>query len=877
MEPVLVSVTKLGTSTELRRQTWELLKDLRANHHLRLIDAAEEHGHRIEVTSAPPLQSLREWLVEHPANRGIVELLIRQLTPVLSSLHSRGVAHLNVRPELIYVTPGPKDPTSDLQFTLGGLEDAIPVAQDELISIGVDPLYAPPEAAGLYRHQPGPSLFAWDWWSLGRVTQEYVLGRHIIGYHLNRDVARVTAELRLRAEAMLFEKEPSGVRAGAVELMNNLDPAVDRLLRGLLTASRDGRWKQTELESWCQGREVRDRYNLPRNAHLFTWRGQAYSIAEAADYFAQEANWEEGEANLFSPPQDKTTLLAFIRGESAQASLAERLEALLAKSDLPAWKDLPLGARQTALAAAAWCVCADAGAPAALRLRGRRLDWIGLQALLNGDNAVELTPLLHALTAKPYIELVETLDAEAARSLTLLAQSAREAIEHGIQEGWILPTDSATHAELFRLAVQPPREIDSRLHALHSQFATTRTPVLGGYFASPKPERWKMLLLAYTGARAAQFLYVSHQERNLERFSELSQQGGRLAAFVFWLGLRRVLTATPWLFLPWWIVTPAWLALAAVVYLRTHDALPAGIALAGLFALRTLAHAHIRRMVRRCDPDARPWSWGDHTARCRAEAERMRPSDAGTLELPALIRRLEDLVREMSELPIDPRPGPLPTPPRFTGLWGSAGAALLAVIIGAIQFIQTLDTADALTGAPDRAAPASPSSAPASAAGQPAFVTPPPGAAPGLYEEINVGFGRRIRGPLRPWDVPPDRVGRPVTVRRREPASADQRAQAMIDGERVLRPYPSKGIDAVIAVRVPAESRQDVGLMLFDAKMRSLVDQDVHVVDGLPDEGVWTRLGSRTVVYLSPPPPPPPQPTPPAATETVPLPELPPN
>jgi len=62
----------------------------------------------------------------------------------------------------------------------------------------------------------------------------------------------------------------------------------------------------------------------------------------------------------------------------------------------------------------------------------------------------------------------------------------------------------------------------------------------------------------------------------------------------------------------------------------------------------------------------------------------------------------------------------------------------------------------------DTAAPASPSSVSASTAGQPAFVAPPPGAAPGLYEEINSGFGRRLRGPLRPWDVPPDRIGRPV-------------------------------------------------------------------------------------------------------------------
>jgi serine/threonine protein kinase len=806
MEPVILTVGPSTSSLELRRQVWVLLQDLPRDNALSLLEASEEEGLRIEVTPAPPLQDLRDWLVEHPADKATVERLVRQLAPVLTGMHSRGVAHLNIRPETIYVTPGVEGPT----FTLGGLSDSIPVAQDHLIDANVDPLYAPPEAAGLFRHEPGAGLFAWDWWSLGRVLQEYVQGRHIIGHHLTRDLSRMAADIGQRAEAMLFEREPAGVRAGAVELMKGLDPSVEQLLRGLLTASRDGRWKSAEVESWSHGRPVRDRYSLPRNARLFVWRGQSYSIAEAADYFAQESNWDEGEANLFSPPSDKTTLLSFIRGERVHSALAERLEAVLAKSDLPAWQDLPVAARRTALAAAAWCVCADNGPPASLRLKGRRLDWIGIQSWVNSDAAVELTPLFHALTAQPYIELVETLDGEAARSLTLLAQGAREAIAHGVHEGWIKAGDHAVHAGIFRLAVQPARDLEARWHALQGRYATTRTPVLSGYFNAPKPERWKLLLVIHTGDHAAEFLYVSHAERNLERYTELGRQGHQLAAFVFWLGLRRTLAAAPWLFLPWWLVAPAWIAFAGTMYFKTHDTLVPLVALAGILALRALAQAHIARLVHRCDPEARPWSWADHAGRCKAEAARVRPSDAGTNDLPSLIARFHALVREMADLPLDHRPGPLPPQPRFAGLWGSAAAGLLVVLIGVVQLVTSGGgsvPAEAAASPAPSAPPAGEKADPTGVAGRIAPVTAPPGLPPGVYEEINDGFGRRLRGPLLAWEVPAGRVGRPVVVQQQLPASVDQRALAVIHGKRALLPFPSTGIDAVIAVRVPTGVR----------------------------------------------------------------------
>lgn len=856
MEPMIVRVAPIDPAIELRRQVWVLLQDLNSENALPLIEATEEDGHRFEVTAAPPPTTLREWLATHHADPHAIEQAVRQLTPVITELHLRGLAHLNLRPETIYVTPG----TQGLTFEIGGLEDATPIDQGELVSVGVDPFYAPPEAAGLFLHEPGTGLGAWDWWSLGRVLQEFLLGRHVLGFHLNRDVSRITPELRLRAEALLTEKDPAGVRAGAVELMSKLDPGVERLLRGLLTGLREGRWRSREVKRWLDGSRSPDRYDLPRQAHLFVWKDEAFTVAEAAELFAQEENWDDGEVNLFSPPEDSTTLVSFLAREPTQTAVAERLRAVLAKVDLPAWKGLPLEVRRTALAAAAWCVLSDAGAPAKLRLRGRRLDWIGLHALVDAAPAEAIAPLLKALTSKPYIELVDTLDAEAARSLTLLAQSGREAINQAVDAGWLEPDDLAAQGEIMHLAVMPAREVDARLQALRSTYAITRTPVLDAHFSAPKPERWKVLLLVHTGRRPDRFLYVSHAEYNLERHQQLEQRCAKLAVFVFWKELQRILRFSPWFFLPWWIAGPGWLALAVILHARTRDPVMTLMFAAVVLALRGLLHLQIRGRVKRHDPGAPPWSWRDGPHRCQAEAERVRPAEAEGAAIGTLSRQVRSLAAEMAAIPLDPRPASRVRSPGFSGLQGGAAAGLMAALVAISYLARAPAVADSAPSARvDSAPPASVASGSAAAAppllAQPVFVPPPPGFPPGSYEEVNDGFGRQVRGPLQAWDIPPDRVGPPLVVRQRLPASANQTAHARIEGERLLRPYPSKGFEAILAVRVPTEAGAGVGLMLFDTGKRVLIEPRVLLVPGTPQAKVWTQLGDHRVVFLGDPPP----------------------
>jgi len=66
---------------------------------------------------------------------------------------------------------------------------------------------------------------------------------------------------------------------------------------GLLTTVRDGRWGFHEVQRWLDKKPVKDRYDSPRGERFFARPDGVYTIAEAAEYFAQEPNWKEGEDN----------------------------------------------------------------------------------------------------------------------------------------------------------------------------------------------------------------------------------------------------------------------------------------------------------------------------------------------------------------------------------------------------------------------------------------------------------------------------------------------------------------------------------------------------------------------------------------------------
>ncbi|MFI5337911.1 MAG: hypothetical protein ACHQ5A_14070, partial [Opitutales bacterium] len=120
-----------------------------------------------------------------------------------------------------------------------------------------------------------------------------------------------------------------------------------------------------------------------------------------------------------------------------------------------------------------------------------------------------------------------------------------------------------------------------------------------------------------------------------------------------------------------------------------------------------------------------------------------------------------------------------------------------------------------------------------------------------LYEEMNDGFGRRQRGPLIAWDLPPPKQAAPLQVRRVESANPQQAAFALVSGELLLEAYPRKNLKLILAVRVPV--RGDVGLVLYDSEHRKLVDERLFLLSEAPRARTWYQVDNLQVVYLGEP------------------------
>lgn len=581
---------------------------------------------------------------------------------------------------------------------------------------------------------------------------------------------------------------------------------------------------------------------------LFTWKDRSMTLGDAVEFFTLEENWNEGEATLFARPDDTHSLINFLRQTPLHHADAERVSGVLSVMDQPAWQHIPLTARRTALTAAAWVALAGPEAHASLRLLGRGADWYGLQALFRANPTGASAPLFHALITPHYIALVEPLDAATARSLKLLASSVSETFELGFRLGLIARDALDEHAQIFALALESSKELEAHVKRLRGSFASHRNPELAALFTNPKPERWMLVLLAYVGERPVESGFVTHADQNLENYRRLREEAETLSTVVFWERLGQALNTGPLIFPPWWIFAPFWIGLVAAVSHFSGDWRPAVGVASAILGLRLLSEAYVRKQVRKYGRTPAPWTWRDHAARCRRESVRIQSSITPPVQVATSVR-LAEISREVSQIPLHPAPTLPPPAPGFVLLWSGSAISVLGALglIASITYPILRDSAANAASGPVAQTEAS-SAAPADA---PQFHDPPPGSPPGLYEAHNDGFGRTLRGPLVTWDVPPTAVGEPLELRGTEHATAEQATYALIAGELLLKPYPSRGISALLAVRVPAGDR--IGLMLYDGSARALASRDVFIVAHAPQPRTWQRLGNRNVVYLGVP------------------------
>jgi serine/threonine protein kinase len=244
-----------------RAAVWKQLQTLDLSHLQRAKEAFVVGAWRVEVCGETEGVPLDVWRREKPAlEDAVVETIVRQLTEAIGVLQASGLVHLGICPGAIFIS----EPQGKVHCTLGGLEVVTAFEKTLPIAVTSDPLYAPPEAVLLDAHDPGPSLCAWDWWSLGRVVQELILGHPVLDDLPGASATETPAERIARAEKLLLEKD-GGMRAGAVEAMPPLKERMDLLLRGLLSSALEVRWGMAAMDSW--GKAVAREGKLRHQAH----------------------------------------------------------------------------------------------------------------------------------------------------------------------------------------------------------------------------------------------------------------------------------------------------------------------------------------------------------------------------------------------------------------------------------------------------------------------------------------------------------------------------------------------------------------------------------------------------------------------------------
>lgn len=863
MEKVRITATLLNKGTAIRRAVWEQLRtqlspDVRI---VRCIESHEEEGWRYEVTATPPATSLREWIACHQAEKWVARHLLEQLATTVSALHSVGLVHLSIRPEILYLN----GEGNQMEIVLGGFDAAVPYKQAGTTPGEIDPFYAPPESVDAPVQRPGIGLCAWDWWSVGRVIQEVILGRHVMSLLFGCEVIREPdRELCDRARALLLEVEPPGLRAGAVEAMPTLDLSFKVMLRGLLTSARDARWGGEAVRLWLAKEGVSNHYDLARNARFFTWKGYGRTLSEAAQFFRAEENWADGEHHLFDPT-DPETLAHFLSTVPEHAADWKKLQEIYGYMQWPELSEVSEGARRTVATAFAWLVFGPQ--PGALVVKGHRVDPPGLGALLGAGLDAVNSEIVRAFLFAPCQGAAAALDSAAGEMLAQLDAVGGEALRKLQQHGWMAPGEPESLAHVLKISLETEQARRKRAERVRTTYADCQDGTLAQLLKEKNPAPWAQVVLIITSENPRRFGYVTRAEHVRQHIVGLQIHRQQLGVALFWLNLKTMLqVGRPWSG-NWRLFWMAWLGLVGFGIVVVRDVATTTWLAASLVALRVYLGLRIGRIVGQCDAAAERWGWRDGPDRCTADAQRM----LGGSEVPSVApvrQRLGEIEKEVAGLVAAGTKTSALLIPSVSPLWPVFAAAFLVSLLGAIQLMKNCSfyvDPNALSIAQSNAREDSPlglekGTQPDSPEEIAALLKTLPGLSLAMVEKVKSGeyeivrdaFGSTLHGPIQKWAFAPPDVVPPLPVESRAPATASQRAFALVSGELLLRPYGKRGATALIVVQVP--TRDGFGLMLYNGRSRKLVDHTALTLrEGLPDK-TWYRLDRFNVIYLGSPP-----------------------
>lgn len=816
MEEVILRVVRpldAGHAT-----AWEKLQALETDRLQSLRDLQLLGKVRIEIYAKPVGIPLRAWRAARPSLEvALVEWIVREAAAALGELHARGLVHLNLRPDTVFATEEQGAP----RVMIGGLECVTKFDQTGEIPIAVDPFYAPPEALGKTTHPAGPALRAWDWWSLGRVLQEALLGRHVLGLLLDRDVSRPTPEMRKQAEALLEKRGPGGTRAGAVEAMPKLDKRIDSLLRGLLSSSRDARWGAVEVDRWLRHEPVKERYAAAANKRFFRWHDQVFWVGEAAHALRTPEHWAEA-AEQICDADNPTTLISFIQAVPELQAARTKLEPIRALLTDGFLQTFPAPILREVVAA----VALQALAGGKMVWRGQPLTAAAIRdALAQEDGSGQAFAPIYTLACPVVTDRLKVFDAEAAKLLRELEVVAAQALARAWMQYWLPRDDYAGMARIWSLALEAPATLKENFHELHRCFAASTNAAMESMFKADQPSSTDLILLAFVADRAEQLGFISHAEWERRIYTDLAARGQVLAATLFWHRLKHALSAGPLCFGRFRWLIPCWGALVLLFSVAWPGPRGLAVAVAPMLAmavLRWIPTLKLAPLLRVFSPASTRWRLRDGTLRCQQEIKKLQPKPLSPTELASRLDNTNTEIRWLTQL--QPPPATVPIPPTLVGLWLTALSTwlLLFAILGfsAWRIYREPPSLETWTKA---------------WFGQSAAA-----------EEVTAILKTETPAPTKiawPFKQPPLEEIRAAKIHSTLPATPAQVAAAEARAATLLEAYDLKTVKALIAVRVPTE--QYHGFILLNAQTGQVFSPRVFVMVFHPATRSWITIEQR--------------------------------
>jgi len=812
----------LGVKGDARADAWSRLSLIE---HPNLQKACEAHyvdKYRVEIYSAPVGVTLDGWRNERSkVEISVIETIVRNLSEALGILHANGLAHLGLQPNTVYI----QDEKGLLNCTLSGLDTVVRFEGDKLIPARVNPLYAPPEAASLSLHEPGTTMCLWDWWTLGRTTQELILGHHVLDEFPNADPAQSEQDRWARAEALLFEQDLTGPRAGAVEVMTT-DARLNVLLRGLLASSPEGRWGGEFVDRWLQQKLVKENYSDKRIETKFRWRGRLYTVPEAAKEMQSAELWEEAGQQVFKVGTPGM-LAHFIKNMPEQHLVHKSLEDLIKFGSSDLLKSLPPAISRDIILLLALLQLAGER----FLWRGRRINGEALSALLAEEpTSPERLAFVRALTDRSITAQVDRYDFEAGRSLAasgLLVADAEAMIR---RFAWLQGKNEAESVSIFRLALEPESVLQAAHGRLKQAFAGASDPALDKIFKAEKPARSELIALAWVETKSAGRGFVTHQEMKSRRLAELEQRCQQMVGLIFWQKFARSLRAAPLIFGSRWLILAG--GVTMMLFVAVLKPGPLGlilglVPLGLLIALRLGCRLMQANSIKAWGGDQRPWGWDEHFARCRAEISQRIEQQALPATLKEALVMFDRLNRERVDLA---KPDACPLIAQSPQKHGTGFAALASWVIMLVVVGGSIGLA---------------------------VKTPP---------DINAHlkawtalFASAPKEKVKPLEPPTTKISWPYKAPKETPfeitamgvfnPSSEQSKLATERAQELLKGYKPETIDGLIAIYVPLEGANG-GLLLYDGVKGAFMGRNGVLINFVPMPKMWMEIGDQRAIFI---------------------------